>query len=1004
VIRLSIASAPALLLAALLTTPLSAAPLTQDAAARLAGSFAAALQSDDPAEFAKLPLAERAYWRVIRDLFNAFRCFTIERVSASIEPAGELVRLHVHLDGFAENAGPPNAVRRLPAEWVLELVARDGRVEIEYAGTLENQLAREIAAERSTEAPDAVAARRDIDPVAFAKELAYEAAEPQFGTRTLPLIATARAIAASLGERRAESFIVEMYSSQQRFVGLYAEAVQTGDESVALGEELDDPNAIGGALFSRGLAQWSAGDLVAAIADLERAATYADRVLSPARVLTALHMANHLHALRGDVRSALAGAQKLLALSEQFHWGEGKAVASFSLGQAHAVLNNHAAAERYFLPALAWFESTGDPDRVAMGHFNIAICEAKLGRGGAAEARLRKALALGAALSGDQRAIIHLSIAELLLLRGALPEAQAALNDALAETSAQAAADVNDERLMSDLVLVQGELALRAGDPERALEDARKAAAAHKRPASIHGYWSPWRIASLAGKALARLKKHDEAAAQFEEAIAIIEAQWPALPIDAIAKTSYLGERTEPYYGLFDALLALGDRPVDALMAAERMRARVVREALEAERVDLHAHMTAAQRERERSLRQTTVELNRRLLAASNEEAPALRESLSAAREELRTFLVNVDASISDARRLQLDLPRELLASLEIPAGAVIVEYVVREQQTIAFVIARRGGRTDVKTRTIPIERKRLTTLATRFHTAVASEDLAFDEHARRLHDVLLAPLDDLLKEARTICIIPDDVLWQVPFQALRSRGGVYLIERASVFVSPSLAMLAESSRRNRDKAPRTLLAIAGAAGADGIALRQAETEVRQIASLYGRNRATIFAGKAATEDALRREAGRHSVLHVASHGLVDSASPRYSSVALGAPSNTPEDDGILELHEIVELRLAADLVVLSACETGRGELRPGEGPISLAWAFLAAGCPASVVSQWQVSTLAASELMIEFHRQLLAGRTNTEALRQAELKLLRTSRRSHPYYWAAFVVAGAGW
>ena len=98
---------------------------------------------------------------------------------------------------------------------------------------------------------------------------------------------------------------------------------------------------------------------------------------------------------------------------------------------------------------------------------------------------------------------------------------------------------------------------------------------------------------------------------------------------------------------------------------------------------------------------------------------------------------------------------------------------------------------------------------------------------------------------------------------------------------------------------------------------------------------------------------------------------------------------------------VVADLAVLSACDTARGHIGAGEGVIGLSWAFFVAGCPATVVSQWSVDADSTSKLMVEFHRNLLAGKTKSEALRQAELKLMKNRRYSDPFYWAGFVVVG---
>src|SRR4029450_4853994 len=111
-----------------------------------------------------------------------------------------------------------------------------------------------------------------------------------------------------------------------------------------------------------------------------------------------------------------------------------------------------------------------------------------------------------------------------------------------------------------------------------------------------------------------------------------------------------------------------------------------------------------------------------------------------------------------------------------------------------------------------------------------------------------------------------------------------------------------------------------------------------------------------------------------------------------------PNDDGLLEAWELMQLDLKAELAVLSACETARGRIGAGEGVIGFSWAMFIAGIPSTVVSQWKVDSASTRDLMVNFHRSLISQvgpkQTKTDALRQAELKLLRNPETSHPFYW----------
>jgi CHAT domain-containing protein len=182
--------------------------------------------------------------------------------------------------------------------------------------------------------------------------------------------------------------------------------------------------------------------------------------------------------------------------------------------------------------------------------------------------------------------------------------------------------------------------------------------------------------------------------------------------------------------------------------------------------------------------------------------------------------------------------------------------------------------------------------------------------------------------------------------------------------------------------------------------LPEAEAQVRAIARLYDPGTTAVRVGGEARESWLKAEASHYRILHLATHGRLDDTSPLYSQLVLATPAAGENDDGLLEAREILDLRLHADLAVLSACETGRGQAGAGEGLIGMSWAFFVAGCPATVASQWKVEAASTTRLMLAFHRELQAKHTAAEALRLAALAQLRHHER-HPFYWAGFVAMG---
>ena len=182
--------------------------------------------------------------------------------------------------------------------------------------------------------------------------------------------------------------------------------------------------------------------------------------------------------------------------------------------------------------------------------------------------------------------------------------------------------------------------------------------------------------------------------------------------------------------------------------------------------------------------------------------------------------------------------------------------------------------------------------------------------------------------------------------------------------------------------------------------LPEAEKEVNTLGRLYGRG-SKVLIGQQALEGTIKSEAGRYKVLHFATHAILDDRNPLYSHIVLSRTEDDAHEDGLLEAWEIMKLDLNAELAVLSACETARGRIAAGEGIIGMSWALFVAGSPSAVVSQWKVDSARSSELMIEFHRNLLRKHlTQSEALRQAALKVFHGSY-NHPAYWAGFILIG---
>lgn len=293
-----------------------------------------------------------------------------------------------------------------------------------------------------------------------------------------------------------------------------------------------------------------------------------------------------------------------------------------------------------------------------------------------------------------------------------------------------------------------------------------------------------------------------------------------------------------------------------------------------------------------------------------------------------------------------------------------LLEYVVTKDKTYLFVLTRKeDGETDLRVYPISIKADDLEKKTSKFRRMMADRNPVFAVASGELYELLVKPAEQQLRGKLTLCIIPDGALWDVPFQALHSEAERYLIEDHALYYAPSLSILNEMTKPNSMKAKRTqpsLIAFGNpAVGGETVAslrevkrgesfepLPEAEMEVTTLERFFGIRQSKVFVGINATENRFKALAPAYSMVHLATHGVLDNRNPLYSYLFLSKANGVAKDDGLLEAREIMSMNLNADLAVLSACETARGRIGAGEGVIGMSWAFFVAGVRTTIVSQ----------------------------------------------------------
>lgn len=408
----------------------------------------------------------------------------------------------------------------------------------------------------------------------------------------------------------------------------------------------------------------------------------------------------------------------------------------------------------------------------------------------------------------------------------------------------------------------------------------------------------------------------------------------------------------------------------------------------------------------------------------------SFEKHIFASERQLEDFKSQLEHDFPAYFHLKYTKPGIGLADLmrQLPQKTSVLQYFVGKEFIYCFVISHDS----VKLQTQYLGYKVKTNLhnyqksLTDFSFIVSDQKKADSLHiesARALFQLLMIPKN----AGEKLIIIPDDFLAQLNFGTLLSDSLTennyatlpYLSNMYSVSYAYSSAFLGDnlraSQKRNNkfagfapsytlvdytsvDSAMHPMTALAMRSG--HLPLPGAAEEVNMISKLMN---GESWLDEDATETNFKLHGGDYGVLHLAMHSLLNDEEPRYSELLFNHNKDTI-NDGYLTIAEIYNLKLNAQMVVLSACSSGFGKIQHGEGPISLSRAFSYAGCPSVVMSLWKVPDLVTTKIMAGFYQNLSDGLPKDEALRKAQQKFVAENDDPlyrHPYYWAGFVVIG---
>ena len=811
----------------------------------------------------------------------------------------------------------------------------------------------------------------------------------------LELEARAVALAHQAGDLRGEAEAHAGSGALLWQLGDLEDAVKEMTAAIELRTRLGDARALAQAFNDRGAVNINLNRLTPALDDLNRARALAEPLGNANLLAEILHNSAFVHystheyertleVFRESDRVAARGTASASA----------RAINTDTIGMVLYLLRRFAEAETQFRRSLAVHRASGDRRQQAISLTHLGWVYADTNRLSAAEQVYREALELLTAVGDRFNLAFALDgLGEVLAFRGRAEQA-----------------------------LAQHRAALRVA--EEVLDTNQQAIS----------------LTNM-GRALRTLGRLEESVQVLHRAVALTESDRLTLP-GTSGRMSYTARNRERYELLVSVLWDLQRRSPDPARAAEmfsiseRARARTFLDLLTESRIDLDQgadpELLARERRVARDAERISAEAARRTaLGGGTGQLPELRRVLTEL-EDVRSRLREQNPRSAALIRPQ-PLRAEAVQSEVLDEETILLEYLLGKDRSFLFVVSRDSLEVHPLPARPDLER-RVRGLTQRVQ-ASHGDPTAERRLATQLGRTLLGPAAARMERKRVV-IAADGALHELPFPALVLPGsGHRMIERHEVILVPSasavaalraspraaqhagvVAVLADPVFDRRDPRlegrraealalPADLKRSIDAMGLQRLArLPGTRVEAERILSLVpAEQRLGALGFDARRTLALDPAVARYRVLHFATHGLLNSTHPELSGLVLSLLDSRGEaQNGFLRLQDVYQMRIDADLVVLSACQTALGKPVKGEGLVGLTRGFIHAGALQVLSSLWKVPDRATSELMKEVYRAMLVeGLRPGPALRQAQRKLLATRPFDGPESWAAFVLQG---
>ena len=788
------------------------------------------------------------------------------------------------------------------------------------------------------------------------------------------------AIAREIKDRQSEGAALGNLGIAYSKLGDYAKAMEYAQQQLAIAREIKDRQGEGAALGNLGIAYLSLGDYAKAIEYQQQSLAIAREIKDRQSEGAGLGNLGRAYDSLGDYAKAIEYIQQQLAIAREIKDRQSEGAALGNLGLAYFSLGDYSKAIEYAQQRLVLAREIKDRQSEGAGLGNLGLAYFSLGDYAKAIEYAQQQLAIAREIKDRQsegKALGNLGGAYLSL--GDYAKAIEYQQQQLA-IAREIKGRESEGKALGNL----GVAYLSLGDYTKAIEYQQQWLAIAR---EIKDRSSERIALNNLGFALYQQGNFSAAEKTLLDSIKVSESLRAGL--DDAKKVSIFDRQTNPYLNLQKVLIAQ-NKTNEALEIAERGRARAF--------VELLAARLAPSASAQLTINPPNIQ---QIQQIAKEQNATLVEYSTIWNEALYIWVIKPTGEITfrsvDLESVNINLGQ----ATESTRVSAATGRGLNEQDT-AFAEMIRGTRDALGTSENNLSNQQATN---RPHSTPSNSKTA-NRKLQQLYQLLIEPIADLLPTDPNspVILIPHQSLFLAPFATLQNAQGQYLIEKHTIIIAPAIQILQlthQSRQKNRQTSSQNILVVGnptmpkiGNPPRQLLPLPGSEQEAQIIAQLL--NTQAII-GSQATKVSIVKQMLNARIIHLATHGLFKEVKSRDLPGAIAlAPSGN--DDGFLTSSEILDLKLNAELVVLSACNTGRGRLT-GDGVIGLSRALITAGVPTILTSLWYVPDAPTAELMAEFYRQLQQNPNKAQALRQA--MLITMKKHPEPRDWGAFTLIG---